>query len=128
MNKLIGEKLSAKERWSFNTDTGRQLGCESCVTYYPVQSPSSKRAARRKRNTNRILARSKRSQELDEVIKSIQTNDTNEVNTDRGVHSTQTVGWYRAETHNSEDHGVQTERSITQIEDSYSYARTKVCS
>ena len=29
---------------------------------------------------------------LDEVIKSIQTNDSNEVNTDRGVHSTQTVG------------------------------------
>ena len=30
--------------------------------------------------------------EVDEVIKSIQTNDSNEVNTDRGVHSTQTVG------------------------------------
>ena len=29
---------------------------------------------------------------LDKVIKSIQTNDSNEVNTDRGVHSTQTVG------------------------------------
>ena len=61
LNKLIDEKLRAKERWSFNTDTGRQLSCESYVTYYHVQSPSSKRAARRKRNTNRILARSKRS-------------------------------------------------------------------
>ena len=60
LNKLIDEKLRAKELWSFNTDTGRQLPCESCVTYYPVQSPSSKRSARRKRNTNRILARSKR--------------------------------------------------------------------
>ena len=29
---------------------------------------------------------------LEEVIKPIQTNDSNEVNTDRGVHSTQTVG------------------------------------
>ena len=29
---------------------------------------------------------------FDEVIKSIQEKDSNEVNTDRGVHSTQTVG------------------------------------
>ena len=28
----------------------------------------------------------------DEGIRTIQTNDSNEVNTDRGVHSTQTVG------------------------------------
>ena len=29
---------------------------------------------------------------LDEVIKSLQKNDSKEVKTDRGVHSTQTVG------------------------------------
>ena len=60
LNKLIDEKLRAKERWSFNTDTGRHLSCESCVTHNPVQCPSSKRAARRKRNTHRIFAGSKR--------------------------------------------------------------------
>ena len=49
LNKLIDEKLRAKERWSLNTDTGSQLSW---------QSPSSKRSARKKRNTNRILARS----------------------------------------------------------------------
>ena len=46
-----------KDTMSANTDTGSQLCCESCVTYHPVQSPSSNRSARRKRNTNRILAR-----------------------------------------------------------------------
>ena len=64
---------------------------------------------------------------LDEVIKSIQTNDSNEVNTDRGVHSTQTVGdtVLRRTTAKIMER-LQTERNATQIEDSYSYARTKV--
>ena len=59
LNKLTDEKLRAKERWSLKRGHG-EASCESCVTHHPVQSPSSKRSARRKRNTNHILARSKR--------------------------------------------------------------------
>ena len=48
-----------------------EASCESCVTYHPVQSPSSKRSARRKRNTNHILARSKKGTRSHLVILSV---------------------------------------------------------
>ena len=47
---------------------------------------------------------------LDEVIKTIPTNDFNVMSTDRCVHPSQTVDWYRVETHNSKDHEWIAER------------------
>ena len=47
-----------------------------------------------------------------EVIKTIQTNDSNEVNTDRGVHSTQTVGGAIAD--REERHASRGQRQLHQ--------------
>ena len=42
---------------------------------------------------------------LDEVIKTIPTNDFNVMSTDQGVHPSQTVDWYRDEMQKSKGHG-----------------------
>ena len=42
------------------------------------------------------------------------------MSTDRGVHPSQTIDWYRVETHNSKDHG-----SIAEQEESHAHRRQR---
>ena len=61
---------------------------------------------------------------LDEVIKTIPTNDVIVMSTDRSVHRSQTIDWYRVVTHKSKDHGsIAEQKNATHTEDSDCYKK-----
>ena len=51
---LFDKKLRTNDRWSLNTDTGRQLSCKCCQTCNPEQHPNSWKDAERQSHLGKV--------------------------------------------------------------------------